>query len=547
MNGPAGASRRLAIIGSGVAGLCAALQAVVLGGHPVLLTKDRLGGSNSELAQGGLSAVTATSVARGDSVTAHVADTLKAGAGHCEVPPVEEMCAQAEALVAALESYAVQFDRDEAGTYQLGLEAAHSAHRILHINGDATGAGLVEQLVAAVRQREAAGQLTVLEEAMATQLLLEDQAVAGISYLRQGTALVLDADAVLLATGGLGQLYAATTNPQGATADGIGLAARAGAVISDAEFIQFHPTLVDPDQHPGAGMISEAVRGEGAVLVNELGDRFMKAVHPDAELAPRDVVARDIHAQLQAGHRVYLDARDVEAERGTGFLATRFPSITARMAGRRGEDRGLDLARDLVPVVAAQHYSMGGIHTDASGRTSVPGLYAAGECANTTVHGANRLASNSLLEAMVFARHAVSASMNDDPQEVCPLDGVQVRELAASRPEAPLDLPGLQAAASAHLGVHRTGSSLEELARRLARSAPVAESARAQAELHNLWITARIITAGALARTASLGAHHRLDAPEQPAQDTGAPLRHGWKLSPGEQENHDIMSKELNA
>ncbi|GGM00858.1 L-aspartate oxidase [Glutamicibacter protophormiae] len=535
--------KRLIIIGSGVAGLTAALQAAAAGAHPVLLTKDRLGDSNSELAQGGLSAVTAQSIAAGDSVAAHVADTLAAGAGHCGPQAVRYMCASAADLVEQLEAHAVGFDRTEGGGYQLGLEAAHSAHRILHIHGDATGAGLVAALSAAVRRARDAGKLTVREHALAASLVLDERgAVAGVQVLQDGRAQRLAADAVLLATGGLGRLYAATTNPAGATADGIGLAARAGAVIADAEFVQFHPTLVDPARYPAAGMVSEAVRGEGAVLVTDAGERFMPAEHPEAELAPRDVVARGIHRQLLAGRTVYLDARGIEAERGAGFLARRFPSITARLASC-----GLDLAADLVPVVPAQHYAMGGIAADASARTTVPGLYAAGECANTTVHGANRLASNSLLEAMVFARTAVQAMLSDDPG-VCAdldgLDGMTVAQLptalsALGAAEAPLDLETLQREASEAIGVYRTGKQLERFAGLLAACAPVAESPREQLELENLWLTARFTAAGALARTGSLGAHHRLDA--APGQSQPA-IRYGWRLSAAERTAEQLSS-----
>ncbi|MGP5679117.1 L-aspartate oxidase [Glutamicibacter arilaitensis] len=547
MNREENSSPQLVIVGSGVAGLCAALQGVELGLNPIVLSKDKLGDSNSKLAQGGLSAVTAASISHGDSVAKHVADTLSAGAGHCGVGPVQYMCSASDELVQALESYAVNFDRDEAGTYQLGLEAAHSAHRILHIEGDATGALMVHALVRAVRALEAEHKLRIVEDAVVTDLELQDGKVTGVKYLHHDGEQSLPAHAVLLATGGLGQLYAASTNPQGATADGIGLAARAGAVIADAEFIQFHPTLVDPAQYPTAGMVSEAVRGEGAILVNETGQRFMAEIHPDAELAPRDVVARGIHGQIQAGHRVYLDARAVEESRGSGFLAKRFPSITARLAACAQDGTGLDMAYDLIPVVAAQHYFMGGIYTDTAGRTSVPGLYAAGECANTTVHGANRLASNSLLEAMVFARGAVTAMRGDSPAAGCEVDPLSIQQIDTPNPAAPLGLEQLQTAASAKLGVHRTANDLEEMAQLLAKGAPVAATAREQAELRNLWITARIITAGAIARTESLGAHHRVDAPKNLSGNAGAGIRYGWTLHPSELNNENLLSKEMNA
>lgn len=531
--------RRLAIIGSGAAGLSAALEAVRLGLAVTILTKDSLGDGNSKLAQGGLAAVTGQGESAGDSVSAHVLDTMNAGAGHCGTDAVQQMCFSAGDLVSTLEDYEVAFDRNTDGSYQLGLEAAHSAHRILHVDGDATGAGLIDALRQAVRTAYQTGQLNIIEHALATELEYAEDQLRGVRYQLEAQELVLEADTVLLATGGLGSLYQASTNPTGATADGIGLAARAGAVIADAEFVQFHPTLVDPARNPQAGMISEAVRGEGAILVTETGDRFMPAIHERAELAPRDVVARAIHGQNLAGHRVFLDAREVEEKHGTGFLAQRFPSITARL-----KDSGLDLAAQPVEVVAAQHYWMGGIHTDTCGRTSVPGLYAAGECANTTVHGANRLASNSLLEAMVFARQAVRTMATDNPAKICDISGLLVDELPAPRNDAPLDLQQLQALASEHLGVYRTGTGLRAMIRVLDGSAPVAQGQRELIELTNLWTTARIIAQAALQRTASLGAHHRLDASKESKPAT---MRYGFRLAQTQQTEHRTQNKEINA
>lgn len=531
--------RRVAIIGSGAAGLSAALEAVRLGLAVTILTKDALGDGNSKLAQGGLAAVTGQGELAGDSVSAHVSDTLNAGAGHCGTDAVEQMCFSAADLVCALEDYEVAFDRNMDGSFQLGLEAAHSAHRILHVHGDATGAGLIDALRQAVCAAYQTGQLNIIEHALATDLEHVEDQLRGVRYQLEDQELVLEAETVLLATGGLGTLYQSSTNPIGATADGIGLAARAGAVIADAEFVQFHPTLVDPARYPQAGMISEAVRGEGAILVTETGNRFMPAIHERAELAPRDVVARAIHGQNLAGHRVFLDARKVETAHGTGFLAQRFPSITARL-----KDSGLDLATQPVEVVAAQHYWMGGIHTDTRGRTSVPGLFAAGECANTTVHGANRLASNSLLEAMVFARQAVRAMATDNLVESCDTSGLVVAELTAPRNDAPLDLQQLQNLASEHLGVHRTGEGLRTMIRVLDSSAPVAQGQRELIELTNLWTTARIIAQAALQRTASLGAHHRLDASKESKPMS---VRYGLKLAQTQQTEHRTQTKEINA
>jgi len=532
--------RTLAIIGSGVAGLCAALESVRLGLPVILVTKHQLGAGNSSCAQGGLSAVTAQGESAGDCVASHVADTLRAGAWHGGAEAVQELCGSAAQLVATLEQYAVQFDKDASGNYQLGLEAAHSAHRILHAGGDATGAGLVEALSAAVRSAQQQGQLEVIEDALVVDLEFHADQRCTVHYLRDDAPQELDADVVLLATGGLGSLYKASTNPRGATADGIGLAARCGAVISDLEFIQFHPTLVDPQLYPEAGMISEAVRGEGAVLINELGQRFMLEVDERADLAPRDVVARAIHAQQQAGHQVFIDARPVESEQGAGFLARRFPSITARL-----QAAGLDLALAPIPVVAAQHYAMGGIHTDTEGRTSVPGLYAAGECANTTVHGANRLASNSLLEAMVFARKAVHAMGADAPGRACDVGDLVLGQLPAPQPQGPLELEQLQLLASQHLGVHRTGAGLQQLITVLDSSAPVAQDQRALVELNNLYTCARAIAYAANQRTQSLGAHHRVDATGQAKPENT--LRYGWVLESTQSMSHQLNIKEVNA
>lgn len=409
--------RRLAVVGSGIAGLYAALLAADAGADVVLLTKGPLENSNTWYAQGGISAVLAEP-APGDTVAAHIADTLQAGAGHCNEAAVRLMCTEARNDIAGLQRYGVTFDtgHDDDGPTSaapaLGLEAAHSAPRILHAGGDATGARTAEALIRAVLARQSEGRLTVLAEARATGLRQRKGRVIGVDYLHDGQAFSLDADAVLLATGGAGQLFAQTTNPAVATADGLALAVRAGAAIADLEFFQFHPTCLvsaasaRPDRLDGPLLISEAVRGEGAILVDAGGRRFMKAYHPDAELAPRDVVSRSIALHLAklgnpTGH-VYLDARPIEEARGPGFLRRRFPTLT-----RKTLDAGIDWTTELVPVAPAAHYWMGGITTDLHARTSIPGLYAAGEVACTGVHGANRLASNSLLEGLVFGRRAV--------------------------------------------------------------------------------------------------------------------------------------------
>ncbi len=412
-------ARRLIVVGSGIAGLYAALLAAEAGAEVVLLTKGALADSNTYYAQGGISAVL-DEPAPGDTVAAHIADTLKAGAGHCNEEAVRVLCTEARLDIAGLQRFGVRFDLDDDGDPALGLEAAHSAPRILHAGGDATGAGMARALIRAVLDAQAAGRIQVIGHAQATSLLQGGGRVTGVNFLHDGRELGVHGDAVLLATGGAGQLFAQTTNPAVATADGLALAWRAGAAVADLEFFQFHPTcMVRPDEareaegNPDPLLISEAVRGEGAILVDAHGDRFMPAYHPDAELAPRDVVSRSIALHLAAlgdpnGH-VYLDARVIEASRGKGFLAKRFPTISART-----REAGIDWTREPVPVAPAAHYWMGGVVTDLYGRTSVPGLLAAGEVACTGVQGANRLASNSLLEGLVFGRRAVEAFLSAD-------------------------------------------------------------------------------------------------------------------------------------
>ncbi|HEY9356460.1 MAG TPA: FAD-dependent oxidoreductase, partial [Arthrobacter sp.] len=386
--------QRLVVVGSGIAGLYAALLAAEAGADVVVLTKGALADSNTFYAQGGISAVL-DEPAPGDTVAVHIADTLAAGAGHCNYEAVRVLCTEARHDIAGLVRFGVRFDQDHDGGPALGLEAAHSAPRILHAGGDATGAGVVHALVSAVLSQQDAGKIRLIGHALATELMKSGDRVTGVRYTHGGRNLALQGDAVLLATGGAGQLFAQTTNPAVATADGLALAWRAGAAVADLEFFQFHPTCLVPARTQAASdadplLISEAVRGEGAVLLDSRGRRFMPEYHPDAELAPRDVVSRSIALHLAKlgdpnGH-VYLDATVIEAAKGSGFLARRFPTLSARTRAA-----GLDWTRELVPVAPAAHYWMGGVATDLHARTSVPGLYAAGEVACTGVQGANRL------------------------------------------------------------------------------------------------------------------------------------------------------------
>ncbi|MGN7249391.1 L-aspartate oxidase [Arthrobacter sp. SAFR-014] len=576
--------RRLAVVGSGIAGLYAALLAAEAGADVVLLTKGALADSNTYFAQGGISAVL-DEPAPGDTVAAHIADTLKAGAGHCNPAAVRVLCTEARRDIAGLGRFGVRFDLDDDGDPALGLEAAHSAPRILRAGGDATGAGIANALICAVLAAQATGRIRLLGHASVTALLQQGRRVTGVEFLQDGRPGSIQADAVLLATGGAGQLFAQTTNPSVATADGLALAWRAGAAVADLEFFQFHPTcLVRQDKGAKSDggqdplLISEAVRGEGAVLVDSHGHRFLHGYHPDAELAPRDVVSRSIALHLAVlgnptGH-VYLDARVLEGARGAGFLKRRFPTIT-----RGTREAGIDWTRELVPVAPAAHYWMGGVSTDLHGRTTVPGLYAAGEVACTGVQGANRLASNSLLEGLVFGRRAVEAFLAEPSQDSTtprassaasglPLTHASValsRDFVADDQNAPpypgkkrgygperdvSAVPGefsrdaLRRLMTAKAGVLRSGELLREAGAALGvwaavvRPEAVPQSADpATHEDANLLLAAQLLVHAARERQVSLGAHYRDDS--RPADLPVGDLDEEFRMSPKASLVHD--------
>ncbi len=384
----------VAIIGGGIAGLSVALR-LPDSLRIALFTKGQLGESNTRYAQGGL----AVALGPDDNPELHFQDTVAAGAGHCNEGAVRILVEQAPASVEWLISMGVQFDRAQAGSdahatrdgLLLGREAAHSRWRVLHAGGDATGAEIERALVAALRKRTS---IVLYEETFVRDLLVRDGACCGVQAIdRDGRSFIVRSSATVLANGGAGGLWLHTSNPSGATADGLALAWRAGAALTDLEFMQFHPTVLVADG--SSHLVSEAVRGEGAYLRNHAGERFMSRYHTQAELAPRDVVARAILSEMltEQTECEYLDLRHLPAER----MHARFPTISALC-----HDYGLDLAKDLLPVAPAAHYCMGGVMTDTEGRTTLPGLYAVGEVACTGVHGANRLASNSLLEGLVF-------------------------------------------------------------------------------------------------------------------------------------------------
>ncbi|WP_337006311.1 MULTISPECIES: L-aspartate oxidase [unclassified Microbacterium] len=486
------------VVGSGIAGLTAALHAHEAGHAVTVVTKGALGDGCTGLAQGGVAGI----YGAGDSSAQHAEDTLDAGAGLSDPDAVRVLVEDGAARIAELVARGVAFDRTADGTLQLGREAAHRHARIVHAGGDATGAAISAALIAAVR----ATAIAVVEHAFLVDLLVDRGVTRGIRVLIGGVGSDLAADAVILATGGAGQLYAHTTNPAGATGDGIAAALRAGAAVADLEFVQFHPTILASGP---AFLISEAVRGEGATLIDEEGRRFAFDSHPDGELAPRDVVSRSIARQAAAqGAPVRLDATML----GAATLAARFPTID-----RVTRERGFDWSRDPIPVTPAAHYLMGGVVTDRDGRSTVPGLFAVGEVACTGVHGANRLASNSLLEGAVFGARAAAAlgtsRIAGTPTADDRADGVDDR--GHSRLTAPdFSRSALQQLMWDEVGLLRTRDGLTRALDTLqawTTAATTPTTSRAQEDA-NLLVLAEATARAALRRTISVGAHHRVDA-----------------------------------
>ena len=485
----------MVVIGSGAAGLTAAIEASRT--HDVVLvTKGPIGESNSLYAQGGVAAA----LAADDSPAAHLADTLAAGAGACDVDAARILCSDGPDSIRRLIELGIRFDRD-GGNLARGREAAHSIARVLHAGGDATGRAIVATLVRAVQ----ASGVRIIENSFVIDLVLRDGAVCGVTMLRDGRRFQLEAGSVIIASGGAGQLYLHTTNPSGATGDGVAAALRAGARLADTEFYQFHPTALAA---PGTPLVSEAVRGDGATLLDARGNRFMAAVHPDAELAPRDVVARAIAGVMaqQGGTPVLLDATAM----GRTRLRRRFPGFWELCAAH-----GLDPAAASVPVTPAAHYWMGGIAVDDRGRTSIPGLFAVGEAACTGAHGANRLASNSLLEALVFAHRAARAL--GDPW---PVTSRVAKSAPVDTPDGVVATRGqLQQLMWRHVGLVRDASGLDIAAETLASWREPAGNTVELLETANLLQLARVIVAAAAERTASLGAHYRSDDSRLAAAD----------------------------
>ena len=484
------------VVGSGIAGALAALGAAE-SGPVVVITEGELGDGSTRRAQGGIAAA----VDGGDSVAAHLRDTLEAGAGLCDAEAAAAICREGPAQVTELLSRGVVFDLSR-GRLRLAREGAHSAARVVHAGGDATGAHIVAALSAALR---ADPRVELAEGERAAEIVVRDGRAAGLRTIGAGGRVrERAARAVALASGGMGWLYPRTTNPPGATADGPALAARAGAALADLELVQFHPTALALGDGP-LPLVSEAVRGEGAVLRDARGRRFMPDVHPMAELGPRDVVARAIARRAaELGGEVTLDLRHLDAEE----VRARFPTVAALCA-----EHGLDLARDPIPVTPAAHYAIGGILADMAGRSTLPGLFAVGECAATGAHGANRLASNGLLEAAVLAAGAA---------EALAADGDAWPEGPTSAAAAPPPEGGggdraraaLQAAMWRGVGVERDAAGIAEARRALAA---IPEGTDPAAD--NLLLVGRLAAAAAGLRTESRGAHFRRDHPHpDPAQ-----------------------------
>jgi L-aspartate oxidase len=468
----------------------------------LLITKTCLGqGSSSIWAQGGVAAA----VGWGDSPALHAQDTLAVSGDIADPEAVSILTQEGPHELRWLMQLGVQFDRD-GERLALGREAAHSQPRILHAHGDATGAEMVRILVQAIR---AAPWIEVVEDTQAEDLLLSHGRVVGLLAHHPAGWRTYAAKAVVLATGGSGQLYRYTTNPPEATADGLAIAARAGARLADLEFVQFHPTALATGQDP-MPLLTEALRGEGALLINAAGQRFMPAAHAAGELAPRDVVARCIWHQLQAGHGVFLDAR---ACIGPRFPA-RFPTVFARC-----QEHGLDPRDDLLPVAPAAHYHMGGIAVDVHGRTSLPGLWACGEVAATGVHGANRLASNSLLEALVFGRRVGADISRHLPSQTgrdlvsCFVQTADTAPQSLRPDEQSFLQQRLRDLMWDKVGLVRTEASLLGALAELQALDRHYQSGYGAAK--NLLIVGRLIATAALLRRESRGAHFRSDYPDQ--------------------------------
>lgn len=507
------------IIGSGIAGLYAALkieQQVKLPDGILLVTKSKLGESNSRYAQGGMVAVMKDN--KSDSVASHISDTIKAGAGLSEFNTVKFISENSDAVVKDLLKFGVQFDKDDDNNFCFTREAAHSVRRILHSGGDATGKMIEQALCKKVRENE---NIEIYEQTSAVELLVSSGECKGIIVFNNETGdyETVYSPAIILATGGVGQLYKYTTNPTGATGDGIALAYNAGAVMQDMEFVQFHPTALAFDDEENRFLISEAVRGEGAKLCDADGVEFMSKYDERKELAPRDIVTRANFNEMMENNAdsVYLNATCIESS----TLAKRFPTISQKCL-----EHGIDIAKDYIPVAPAAHYFMGGIKTNLKGETSVNGLYAIGEAASTGLHGGNRLASNSLLECVVCAYSVAKylqslelktpKQIDEDIKSI--IDKYNDEDIVLEELDVKSLKNKLQSIMWDNVGILRTADGLidaicklNELDRDFQRAFKCLN--REEYEFRNMLIVAKLIISSALSREESRGAHYRTDYP----------------------------------
>lgn len=492
------------VIGAGVAGLRAAIE-LAPAGRVLVLVKREIADSSTQYAQGGIAAALSDE----DEISLHLQDTLAAGDGLCNEAAARVLVEDAPERIEELIAWGTQFDRD--GTkLTFGREGAHSRNRILHAHGDSTGREIQRALYA---KAQTLPEISVREFEFSTDLVTDAGRVSGVRVIdERGQENTIHASAVLLATGGMGQLYLNTTNPSVATGDGVAMAYRAGAEVTDLEFIQFHPTALYLKKAPRF-LLSEALRGEGAYLRNMEMSRFMAKYHPMAELAPRDVVARAIMHELERSRAkdpvVYLDLTHLDP----AHVQQRFPRIYKTCL-----QYNIDITEEPVPIRPAAHYAMGGVRTDLDGRTSLPGLYAAGEAAGTGVHGANRLASNSLLEGLVFGARAGNKMRDELKLSARKTSGLPPAAYSNGPVSVPVEasISELQTLMWNQVGIVRTGSGLKQAVKRLEERSPQLSRphSRREYEARNLQIAGLLVARSALAREESRGAHYRTDFPD---------------------------------
>lgn len=489
------------IVGAGLAGMYTALN---IDNHldVLVLSKETIDENNSYLAQGGIAAC----IGEDDEFNLHVKDTLKAGSNMNDVTKLEQLVKCAPYNIEELIALGVEFDREEDGEIKTTMEGGHSKRRVLHAGGDATGKEIVKALGRQIKERN---NILILEEMMAIDLIMDENKCFGITALKDEKVVEIMSKTTILATGGIGEIYNNSTNSSIATGDGIAMAYRAGCEIENMEFIQFHPTAFYSEDKGKKFLISEAVRGEGAILRNKNGERFMEKYHPSLELAPRDIVSQSIYKEMKesGSDLVYLDITHREKD----YIENRFPTIYNQCLLY-----GIDMSKDYVPVKPVQHYSIGGIKVDMFGRTNINGLYACGECSNTGVHGANRLASNSLLECVVFGKK-ISEDINNSVEIATKADFKNV--LLFNKSNTEIDIPlirkTIKNTMETYVGIVRWESGLlkaEEIIKNLIEKVKTAyKLERDFLEVFNMATVALLIINACIERKVSLGCHFRID------------------------------------